>query len=210
MRLVHASDDADLVRRCQAGQADAQRELFERERIRVHRLLYRVVGSNSHMEDLLQEAFLEIFRSLHTFRGDSSLRTWMDSCVVRVAYAHFRRKSRLPSLEPVQDAGPTAPSPEDRATRREAIRHLYAHLEQLEARQRMAFSLHALEGRTLREVAQIMDSTIATAKIRAWRARRTLEGRARKDPLLAEFLAAEPREDTEPSADSEPTKERTR
>jgi DNA-directed RNA polymerase specialized sigma24 family protein len=49
--------------------------------------------------------------------------------------------------------------------------------------------LFELEGRSLREVAEIMESTLATAKIRMWRARHTLERRAKKDPLLSEFLA---------------------
>jgi RNA polymerase sigma-70 factor (ECF subfamily) len=163
--------------------------LFERERLHVHRLLYRVVGSNTHMDDLLQDTFLEVFRSLPRFRGDSSLRTWIHSCAVRVAYAHFRKKSRLPVLEPVQDVSSGAPSPEERTARREAVRRLYAELDRLEPRQRMAFTLFALEGRTLREIAEIMESTLATAKIRTWRARRTLAGRAQKDPLLSEFLS---------------------
>jgi RNA polymerase sigma-70 factor (ECF subfamily) len=171
--------------------------LFERERARVHRLLYRVVGSNVYMDDLLQDAFLEVFRSLHSFRGDSSLRTWIDRCAVRVAYAHFRRKARLPSLEPVQEVSSEAPSPEERTSRREAVRHLYAELERLEPRQRMAFVLFTMEGRSLREIAEITDSTIATVKIRTWRARRNLESRARKDPLLSEFLAHPAQQDEE-------------
>lgn len=189
--LVRPAEEADLVARCRAGEPEALRRLFERERLHVHRLLYRVVGSNTHMDDLLQDTFLEVFRSLPTFRGDSSLRTWIHRCTVRVAYAHFRKKARLPSLEPVQDVGSEAPSPEERTARREAVRRLYAELERLDPRQRMAFTLFALEGRTLREVAEIMESTLTTAKVRAWRARRTLEGRARRDPLLSEFLGGQ-------------------
>jgi RNA polymerase sigma factor (sigma-70 family) len=108
---------------------------------------------------------------------------------VRVAYAHFRKKSRVPWLEPVHTVASDAASPEERAVRREAVRRLYAELERLEPSQRLAFTLTAVEGRTSREVAELMESTVTTAKLRAWRARRTLEGRARKDPLLSEFLA---------------------
>lgn len=190
IRLVRPSEEAELIKGCQAGDPVAFRKLFERERLRVHRLLFRVVGSNTHMDDLLQDAFLEVFRSLPSFRGDSSLRTWIDRCVIRVAYAHFRRKARLPSLELLQDVGVDGPSPEDRTTGREALRRFYAELERLEPQQRMAFTLFSIEGRPLREIAQIMDSTLATAKIRTWRARRTLEQRAKKDPILSEFLAS--------------------
>jgi RNA polymerase sigma-70 factor (ECF subfamily) len=193
LRVVRRTADEDLVARCTTGDPAAHRALFDRERSRVHGLLYRVVGSNVHMDDLLQDTFLEVFRSLPSFRGESSLRTWIDRCAVRVAYAHFRRKARLPTLEFVQDLDSEAPSAEERTSLREAARRLYAELDRLEPLQRMAFTLFAIENRSLREVAEIMESTLATAKIRVWRARRALERRARKDPLLSEFFA-EPRE----------------
>ena len=189
LRLVRPAEDLDLVVRCQAGDPAALRALFERERSRVHALLFRVVGSNTHMDDLLQETFLQVFRSLPSFRGESSLRTWIDRCAVRVAYAHFAKKARVPGLECVQDVDAQVPSAEERTSMREAVRRLYAELDRLEPRQRTAFTLFAIENRSLREVAEIMESTLTTAKVRVWRARRALEQRARKDPLLSEFFA---------------------
>ena len=197
LRVVRLAEEAELVARSTAGDPAAQRALFERERSRVHGLLYRVVGSNAHMDDLIQDTFLEVFRSLGSFRGESSLRTWIDRCAVRVAYAYFRRKARTPALEAVQDVGADGPSAEERTSLREAVRRLYAELDRLEARQRMAFSLFAIENRSLREVAEVMESTLATAKIRVWRARRALERRAKKDVLLSEFLA----DDAEPGTE---------
>jgi RNA polymerase sigma-70 factor (ECF subfamily) len=194
---VRPDEESGLVARCQAGEPAALRALFDRERLRVHGLLYRVVGANTHMDDLIQDTFLEVFRSLPGFRGDSSLRTWIDRCAVRVAYAHFERKKRQPLLEPVYDVSSGAPSPEERTSRRDAVRRLYAELDRLDPRQRMAFTLFALEGRSLREVATIMESTVATAKIRAWRAQRMLERKAKRDPLLSEFLADDADRDEE-------------
>jgi RNA polymerase sigma-70 factor, ECF subfamily len=188
VRLVPPPEEADLVARCQAREPAAFRALFERERLRLHRLLYHLVGSNSHIDDLLQDTFLEVFRSLAGFRGESSLRTWIDRCAVRVAYAHFGRRARQPVLAAVEDEDSQAPSPEERTLRREAVRRLYAELDRLEPRQRTAFVLFAMEGLSLREIAAIMSSSIATAKVRTWRARRALERRAEKDPLLSEFL----------------------
>jgi RNA polymerase sigma-70 factor (ECF subfamily) len=182
--------DADLVRRCVAREPAALRELFERERFRVHALLFRMIGSNAPLEDLAQEAFLEVFRSLPSFRGESSLRTWIDRCVVRVGYAYFRRKSRTPVLECLSDSAvATDANAEERAQLREAARRLYAELDRLEPRQRLAFTLFAVEDRSLREVAQMMDASLVATKVRVWRARQTLEKRAKQDPLLAEFLS---------------------
>lgn len=189
LRVVRASDDASLTARCVAGDGAALRELFETERVRVHALLFRVVGSNAAIDDLLQDAFLEVFRSLPSFRGESSLRTWIDRCAVRAAYAHFRQKARLPVLESLQDPAAQGASAEERTALREAARRFYAELERLEPRQRVAFTLFAIEDRPLREVAEIMESTVVTAKLRVWRARRALEKRASKDPSLSEFLS---------------------
>jgi RNA polymerase sigma-70 factor (ECF subfamily) len=191
LRVIRQPEEQEFVARCVAGDTVALRQLWDRERVRVHSLLFRVVGANTHMDDLLQDAFLEVFRSLPSFRGESSLRTWIDRCVVRVAYAYFRRKERLPVLEGLQDPHSASPSAEDRASLREAARRLYQELGRLETKQRIAFTLHAIEDRPLREVAEIMESTEVTAKLRVWRARQALEKRARKDPLLAEFLGRE-------------------
>jgi len=193
LRLVPGSaelDDAELVRRCVAGDRVALRALFDRERVRVHALLFRVIGSNSPLDDLAQEAFLEVFRSLPTFRSESSLRTWIDRCVVRVAYGYFRRKARTPALsECLPDTtASAAASAEERTALREAARRLYAELDRLEPRQRLAFTLFAIEDRPLREVAAIMESSVVTAKLRVWRARQAIEKRAKRDPLLSEFL----------------------
>ncbi len=188
LRVVRPPD-ASLTARCVAGDGAALRELFEGERLRVHALLFRVVGSNAALDDLLQDAFLEVFRSLPSFRGESSLRTWIDRCVVRAAYAHFRQKARVPVLESLQDPAAQSPSAEERTALREAARRFYAELERLDAKQRVAFTLFAVEDRPLREVAEIMESSVVTAKLRVWRARRALEKRAKKDPLLCEFLS---------------------
>jgi RNA polymerase sigma-70 factor (ECF subfamily) len=191
LRLVHGNDEAALVAKCVAGDPDAQRALFEQERARVHRLLYRVMGSNAQLDDLIQDAFLEVFRSLPGFRGESTLKTWIDRCAVRVAYAHFKRKRRHPVLLAVPEEASDAPSVEERTSMRQAVRRVYAELNRLEPNQRIAFTLFAIEGRSQRDVADIMSSTIATVKIRVWRARRALEEGARRDPLLAEFLSAD-------------------
>lgn len=137
----------------------------------------------------MQEAFLEIFRSLKSFRGESSIGTWIDRCSVRVAYAFLSNKRRrMPQLELVADVPDGEASVEDRVMDRQAARRLYAALDRIEPVQRLAFTLHAIDGRPLDEVAQLMDATLTATKSRVWRARQELEKRARRDPLLSRFL----------------------
>lgn len=186
---VRTGGDFALAQRCVAGDRNAQREVFDRESRRVHSALFRILGSNAQMDDLMQEAFLEIFRSLKTFRGESSLGTWIDRCTVRVAYAYLSNKRRrVPQLELVPDVPDGDPSAEERVLAREAARRLYSELDRLEPTHRLAFTLHAIEERPLQEVAYLMEATLVATKSRVWRARQALEKRARRDPLLARFL----------------------
>jgi RNA polymerase sigma-70 factor (ECF subfamily) len=184
-----ASEDLELAARCVSGDAAAQRDLFERERRYVHATLFRIVGSNLDMDDLVQDAFFEVYRSLHGFRGEASLRTWIDRCTVRVAYAYFARRPRGPQLAVLPAREPESPSAEAQILAREATRRLYAELARLDPKQRVAFTLHVVDGRPLSEVASLTDSSIVATKSRIWRARRALDARARKDSVLRDFLA---------------------
>jgi RNA polymerase sigma factor (sigma-70 family) len=189
---IRALNDLSLAQRCVAGDRSAQREVFDREVRRVHAALYRILGSNAFMDDLMQEAFLEVFRSLKSFRGEASLSTWVDRCTVRVAYAQLSKKRRrFPQLELVPDVPDADPNAEERAMAREAARHLYAELDRIEPNHRVAFALHAIEGRPIEEVAKVMEASVAATKSRIRRARLALEKRARRDPLLARFLELE-------------------
>jgi RNA polymerase sigma-70 factor (ECF subfamily) len=140
------------------------------------------------MDDLVQDAFFEVYRSLRGFRGEASLRTWIDRCTVRVAYAYFGRRPRAPQLAIVSAPEPETPSAEAQIVAREATRRLYTELARLDPKQRVAFTLHVIDGRPLSEVAALTDSSIVATKSRIWRARRALDVRARKDAVLREFL----------------------
>lgn len=185
-------EDLELATRCVAGERSAQRTLYEREKRRVHGTLYRVFGTNHQIEDVIQEVFLQVFRSLVGFRGDASLATWIDRCAVRVAYAHLTsNKRRGTSLELVVDLPSGDPSAERRVLAREAARHLYAELDKIDPKQRIAFTLHELDGHSLAEVASIMEATVVATKARVWRARQQIEARARKDDVLRAWMGSE-------------------
>jgi RNA polymerase sigma-70 factor (ECF subfamily) len=183
--------DAALARRAAGGDRAAQRELFLAQRAAVHHTLFRILGSNRDLEDLVQDAFLEIFRALPSFRGDSTLSTWCRTIATRVAYAAIaRRKPATVELALVEDVV-AGDDPDLRrvAHAREAARRLYAALDHLDARQRIAFAFAVIDGLPLAEVAQLTDSTIFATKTRVWRARRELVKRAHRDPILRDYLA---------------------
>lgn len=179
--------DLELAQRAAASDRAAQRALFERLKRPMHAMLYRVLGANRHMEDLLQEAFIELFRSLPSYRGDAKLTTWADRITARVAYRYIRRQ-RSPLVTPTSDeAVPSAP-PEAELEAREDLRRVYAALATMKAEYRIAFALFAIDGRSLKEVADATGVSLIAAKSRVWRARRLLNERARLDPELAAYL----------------------
>ena len=186
------AQDRDLAERCLAGDRTAQRELFRSMSRRVHATLYRIFGTNHQIDDLVQEAFIQVFRSLELYRGEASLATWVDRCTVRVAYAAFRsRKRRVGYLEAMPDVASDEPSAEQRLVARDALRKLYAILDRLDPDHRVAFALFALDGRSMEDVARLTEASLPATKSRVLRARREVESRARKDPALLAFVPEE-------------------
>lgn len=192
LKLVPRSepaDDGELIAACIGGDKQAQRVLFRREYARVHATVFRILGSSRDVDDLVQETFIAVFRALPTFRGDSRLATWIDRIAVRGVFHHLRTKKAavsipLDALRDLDGGGRV----DDQAEARDGLRRLYAALAKLTPEARTAYALYAIDGRTIKEVAEITGSTKITAKTRIWRARREVEKRAAADPVLAELL----------------------
>src|SRR5262245_50015376 len=85
-----------LVERCKAGDREALGELYRRYRPEVTRNLYRMLGpGRGDLEDVLQEVFIEVFRSISRFRGDAKLTTWLYRVCINVALQRLRKRKRL-------------------------------------------------------------------------------------------------------------------
>ena len=181
--------DLALARRAADGDRGAQRELFHAQKTSVHHTLFRILGSNRDLEDLVQDAFLEIFRALPSFRGDSTLTRWCQTIATRTAYlAISRRKPQAIDLALVEETLPADADTRRLVQVRQAARRLYAALERIDSKQRIAFALAVIDGRSLAEVAQLTESTVVATKTRVWRARRDLMKRAAKDSVLSSYI----------------------
>lgn len=183
----NASDIA-LASKCVAGDRGAQRELFAKYRSAIHGAIFRILGSNDGIDDAIQDAFIEVFRSLPSYRGEAALGTWIHIGAVRVAYAHIAKRARTAPLE----VEPSSPATLDEvADAREAMSRLYGVLEKLTPAARVAFVLSAIEGKSNKEVAELMEATEIATKVRVWRARRQVEALAAEDPVLAQYVGHE-------------------
>jgi len=87
-----AASDTQLIARAQRGDEAAFAALFEAHKRRVYSLCLRMTGDPAEAEDLSQEAFLQLFRKIGTFRGESAFSTWLHRLVVNVVLMHLRKK----------------------------------------------------------------------------------------------------------------------
>ena len=181
--------DRSLAERVAHGERSAQRELFLAYRRAVHHVLFRVLGSNHEIEDVVQDAFVQIFRSIASYRGESSLARWCCTIATRVAYVAIDRNRRTPRGEgDAEELHHGGPDMHAQLEQKMVVRRLYHSLERIDPKHRIAFALAILDERPLREVADLTDSTVAAVKTRVFRARRELLRRASRDPLLSTYL----------------------
>src|SRR5690349_20868436 len=147
------------------------------------------------MEDLLQDAFIQVFQSLRGWRAEASLATWIDRVAVRVAYRYLSQKGRRVQTDVLEDDDGiialdhgSETSGTRRQLARDGVKRLYAVLDKLSPAARLAFTLHEIDGRTISETAELVGSSVTATKLRVWRARKNVEAAAASDPILSEFL----------------------
>lgn len=181
-----------LVERCRCGDRQALERVFRAEAPFLERVLYRVVGPSSDLEDLLQQTLEQAIRAFPAFRGEASVRTWLTRIAVRTAMHHLKHPAqrRRVSLEVIEGglSDAVTPRPAQQADARARLRVLYEHLARLDPKHHTAFVLFQVEGRPMEEVAALMEAGLSTTKSRVMWARRKLLARLAKDPRAREWL----------------------
>jgi RNA polymerase sigma-70 factor (ECF subfamily) len=181
---------AALVDRARRRDPAAFRDLFQTHVGAVHRVVRRMVGPRADVEDLVQTAFVEAFRSLPDFRGDALFSTWLTRIAVRVTMRAVRRRHPpAASLDEVLEPASPMPGPEQVAAARETLVLVESLLAELRPKRRAAFVLHVLEGYSMEEVAAILSASTAAVKVRVHDARRHIERRLKQNPAMVTVLA---------------------
>lgn len=182
-------EPSELVRALREGQPWAERIFLERERGQVERILTRILGWHSELDDLIQEVFTRAFERIDELREPDALRSWLSAIAVFVAREAIRRKRRrrwLIFLPPEETPDLTAEStpPEARA----ALRAFYEVVATLEVDARIAFTLRCIGGLELSEIAEACDVSLATIKRRIKRAANDFYQRGRAHPELVDWF----------------------
>jgi RNA polymerase sigma-70 factor (ECF subfamily) len=186
-QVPRMTDDALLVARA-ATEPAAFRALYERHRVAVARLVYRMLGGRGDVDDVIQEVFVQVHRSLKDFRGQSKFSTWLHRVTVNVVLMHRRAARSRPAFadEPVGDIPqPQQQSPDQDAERRERMRAFGRLLDRLAEKKRVVFILHELEGISPEEIGKIVGAPVLTVRTRLFYARRELEAMLGDEPALA-------------------------
>jgi RNA polymerase sigma-70 factor, ECF subfamily len=183
-----------LVRLAQRGDEFAQKELFKRHRHEVARIVARALGPDAEIEDVVQDAFIQLFRSIDGFRGDSKFSTWLYRLVTNVVRMHLRKRRVrpliAPGIAPERAARPEASgSPESVVERSWRIRRLYQHLDRLSEKKRSVLVLHDFDGIAPVEIAEIVGAPVLTVRTRLFYARRELYAALADDPELGPLAA---------------------
>lgn len=187
------TEDRELVRRAAAGEAAAFRQIFARHRADVARLVFRMLPATpSDHEDVVQEVFVQVFRSLKDFRGDAKLSTWMHRVTVNVVLMHRRAaKSRpLATAEVPADLEAKGLAPDEEAARLARLRAFQRLVDRLAEKKRVVYVLHELEGLAPAEIAEIVGAPVLTVRTRLFYARREMEAMLGDEPELAALEAS--------------------
>jgi RNA polymerase sigma-70 factor (ECF subfamily) len=174
--------EADAIERAKQGDALAFQELYDRHKRRVYSLCLRMTANTAEAEDLTQEAFLQLYRKIATFRGESAFSTWLHRLSVNVVLMHLRKKN-LPvvSLEETTQGGGEDDTPkkdfgaEDLALAGSIDRlQLQRAVDDLPPGYRSIFVLHDIEGYEHNEIAKIVGCSIGNSKSQLHKARMKL------------------------------------
>jgi RNA polymerase sigma-70 factor (ECF subfamily) len=173
---VHELSDPDLVAACLESRPGAFDLIVERHRRTVYQLCYRFVGSHEDASDLSQDVFLRAYRGLRTFRGQSSLGTWLyrigvNVCLNRVAV----KVPRTEAIEEREHVDTKTESPVERVLRGERAVRVRTAVAQLPPKQRATLILRIYHELSHQEIADIVGSSVGAVKANVFHALQNLK-----------------------------------
>ena len=172
---IRTDSEAGLVKRAQRGDTEAFANIFHVHKPRVYSLCLRMTNNVAEAEDLTQEAFLQVFRKLPTFRGDSALSTWMYRVAVNTVLMYFRKRGR-PQLSLDEPSNQKTKKREyglddERLVTSVDRIALARAIKELPDGYRTIFLLHEVEGYEHREIARLLKCSVGNSKSQLHKAR---------------------------------------
>jgi RNA polymerase sigma-70 factor (ECF subfamily) len=180
---VSTAKDIELAKVAAQGNMAAFEEIYKRHHRRVYSVCLRMLQNTSEAEDLTQDVFIQLYRKIGSFRGDSAFTTWLHRMTVNQVLMHFRKrtvkyeKTTEEGETPVQIVSGTANPEKMRIVDKIALDNA---IEQLPSGYKNVFVLHDVEGFEHEEVARILGCSVGTSKSQLHKARLKLQKLLRK------------------------------
>jgi RNA polymerase sigma-70 factor (ECF subfamily) len=156
--------ETELIARAKRGDVDAFCLLVSSHRRSMYSLALRLCGNHHDAEDLSQEVFLNAYRALDRFRGDSSFHTWLRRITVNSFLNHKRKKELLRATDIDEEKGFPIARSDRTAFNNVMVQQVLQYLEEFPARQRLMFVMKHQEGLTYEEVADYCGTSVGTVK----------------------------------------------
>ncbi|MGC2239117.1 MAG: RNA polymerase sigma factor [Pyrinomonadaceae bacterium] len=195
MKTETVSDNVDLIlaRACATGDASAQEKIYSDYRSKVFSVCRRFVSDIETAEDLTQEVFLQIYKKISSFKGESKLSTWIHRIAVNQSLMHLRRRNIIyfKSIDEIEShLLPSVPGSENRLRLNINDKILLASIiKELPKGYRNVFVLHDIEGFEHEEIARLLNCSVGTSKSQLHKARLKLRQLINKkaNPRLSGF-----------------------
>lgn len=187
-RVKPMDDASELVARARRGDKTAFTEIFRRHRADVARLVQRMMGRRPDaVDDLVQDVFLQVHRSLGDFRGDAKFSTWLHRVTVNVVLMARRAAKSRPQFtgEVPEDTTGVGLLPDEDAARHLRISAFQRCVDKLAEKKRTVFVLHDIEGMAAGDIAEIVGAPVLTVRTRLFYARQEIAVAMKEEPTLA-------------------------
>jgi RNA polymerase sigma-70 factor, ECF subfamily len=174
---IEPASDMELARAAAAGDSAAFERLYEQHHRRVYSLCLRMLADSSQAEDLSQEVFLQLYKKIGSFRGDSAFTTWLHRMTVNQVLMHLRKRGvKLEHTSEEGDFTNVVETPLQSTRRISMVDKLALEkaIAELPPGYRTVFVLHDVEGYEHGEIASLLDVTIGTSKSQLHKARMRL------------------------------------
>lgn len=174
------NDDAELLERIRNGAPDDFAEIIRRHQAHVFAILHRYERDAHRLEDLAQETFLKAWRALGQFDGRAPFQHWLSRIAVRVALDHLRKQKRHRNEVGFPDLGDDAlewlhtDASENPLPAKDARELLELGMRGLSPAERLVITLQEIEGRSVKEISALTNSSGIAVRVRALRARKKL------------------------------------
>ena len=173
--IVLADNEFTLITQAKQRNQNAFKRLYDKHLGKVYGLCLRMTGNRQLAEEATQEVFIQVWRKIDTFAGDSSFSTWLHSLTANTTISYLRKQrnwlQRMMHSDDYQALAEQLPA--GAATDEE---HLHACMARLPERARLVFVLHAIEGYRQEEIATQLGIAVGTVKAQYHRARELMEG----------------------------------